>query len=78
MMQRTQVLLERWQYDTLKGLAERSGRSLSETLRQILTSHLQLPKNARERLLPIEGLGSDAKASGRDHDRLLYGARPGR
>lgn len=35
---RTQVLLEEWQYVTLKSMAEGEGVSLSGMLRQILTT----------------------------------------
>ena len=46
---RTQVLLEEWQYGTLKRMAEGEGVSLSGMLRQILTSHLRPPPSPRER-----------------------------
>ena len=45
---RTQVLLEEWQYGTLKRMAEGEGVSLSGMLRQILTSHLRPPPSRRE------------------------------
>lgn len=73
-MQRTQLMLEEWQHQRLKTMAEREGRSLSDLVREILTRHLQ-PKSGRARrgLAAIEGAGSDSGAAGRDHDRFLYG-----
>lgn len=71
---RTQVLLEKWQYAVLKNLAESKGISLSDMLRRILTAQLR-PTSSRSRtaLRAIAGIGRDPKASGRDHDRWLYG-----
>ena len=74
-MQRTQILLEEWQYERLRALAERTGRSVSALVREILGRHLQLRRNGSRRSLhTIEGLGADQKSTGRDHNRLLYGA----
>ena len=73
-MHRTQIILEDWQYQALKSLSEKNGASLAAELRSILTHHLRARrKSARARLRAIEGLGEDAKSSGRDHDRFLYG-----
>ena len=70
---RTQVLLEEWQYGTLKRMAEGEGVSLSGMLRQILTSHLRPPPSPRSGLQAIAGIGRDSEASGKAHDRWLYG-----
>ena len=70
---RTQVLLEEWQYRTLKRMAEGEGVSLSDMLRQILTSHFRPSTSRRKGLQAIAGIGQDQKASGKDHDRWLYG-----
>ncbi len=73
-MQRTQLLLEEWQHLQLKTMAEREGRSLSDLVREILTRHLQAKRSRSHRgLAAIEGAGADSRASGRDHDRFLYG-----
>ena len=72
-MHRTQVLIEDWQYQTLRSMAERQGGSISELLREILDSHLVGRRRARrQRLRRILGIGSDRGTSGRDHDRILY------
>ena len=73
-MQRTQLLLEEWQHQRLKAMAEREGRSLSDLVREILTRHLQ-PKSGRARrgLAAIEAAGADPHASGRNHDQFLHG-----
>ncbi len=74
-LHRTQVLLERWQYERLKKLAEQEGASLSEMVRRLLAPHLR-PRSrrpTRAALARIAGLGEDAEISGRDHDRALYG-----
>lgn len=74
MMHRTQISLESWQYEALKALSEKKGRSLSGLLREILSRHFQgRQKSARARLRSIEGIGADATAAGKDHDRFLYG-----
>jgi len=70
---RTQLLLEPWQYGALKALAEREGISISDLVRRILSRRLR-PKSSRRRgLQAMAGIGRDRKASGRNHDRWLYG-----
>jgi hypothetical protein len=67
-------LLEPWQYGALKALAEREGVSISDMVRRILSRRLR-PRSSRPRgLQRIAGIGRDRKASGRDHDRWLYGS----
>jgi plasmid stability protein len=72
-MHRTQVLLEEWQYEALKARAQREGRSISGLLRDILQSQLGAPRPRKRRLAEIEGLAEDQTATGREHDRFLYG-----
>lgn len=72
-MQRTQILLDDWQYEALKARAQREGRSMSELLRQILDAHLGKSRTRTPRLADIRALGKDRTARGRDHDRFLYG-----
>jgi hypothetical protein len=74
-MNRTQILLEPWQYETLKALAERRGVSLSNLVRDAVEVYLRAGENApAPGLDDIEGIGSDTGAHGRDHDDLLYPA----
>jgi len=74
-MQRTQILLDDWQYQALKARAQREGSSMSELLRQILDAHLRKGKGGAQapRLADIRAVGEDRAARGRDHDRFLYG-----
>jgi hypothetical protein len=72
---RTQILLEPWQHAALKALAEREGISISDTVRRLLTRQLKPRRRDGRRLQAIAGIGRDRKASGRDHDRWLYGPR---
>jgi plasmid stability protein len=75
-MHRTQILLEEWQYETLRARAEREGRSLSDLIRELLRVSLaQTGPHSSSRLDALEGVGEDATAYGEDHDRFLYGAR---
>ena len=76
-MNRTQILLEEWQYYTLKSLSEKRGESLSHVVREAVALYLSAKEEALRVGLPaIEGLGSDREATGREHDRFLYGTPP--
>ena len=72
---RTQILLEDWQYGALKNLAERAGVSISEMVRRLITRRLRPSRSRRGGLQAIAGIGRDPKASGKDHDRWLYGEK---
>jgi plasmid stability protein len=75
-MHRTQILLEKWQYEALRTRAEREGRSLSGLIRELLRKALaDAPAITRTNLDALEGVGEDAEAYGEEHDRFLYGAR---
>ena len=71
-MHRAQVLIEDWQYEALKSIAAREGRSISMLLREVISHHLS-GEHPERSLDAIEGLGDDPHASGREHDRFLYG-----
>ena len=72
-MQRTQILLDDWQYEALKARAQREGRSMSELLHQMLDAHLRKRGTRAPQLTDIRAVGKDRTARGRDHDRFLYG-----
>lgn len=75
-MHRTQILLDEWQYETLRARAEREGRSLSGLIRELLQNALaEAPSLTGNRLDALEGVGEDDEAYGEGHDRFLYGAR---
>jgi predicted DNA-binding ribbon-helix-helix protein len=70
---RTQLILEGWQYDSLKSLAEKRETSLSSIVREAVSEYLDSTENAAAlRLEDLRGLGRDKAASGADHDRHLY------
>jgi plasmid stability protein len=72
-MHRTQLMLEEWQYEALKARAERSGRSISDIVREILDSHLAPSRTKEDPLFAMESLFDDAQVSGAEHDGVLYG-----
>lgn len=72
-MHRTQIILEDWQYQVLRGKAEQEGRSMSAVVRDILQAALSPPAGQKSRLGEIDGVGEDAASYGRDHDQYLYG-----
>lgn len=75
-MHRTQLILEDWQYDTLKSLSERRGESLSNVVRDAVAEYLgKAAPSAAPGLAAIEGIGTDSETSGREHDRFLYPTR---
>ena len=75
-MHRTQLLLEDWQYEALRGRAEREGRSLSALVRDILGASLTASSPAaRKSLDAIAGIGEDTVAHGEDHDQYLYSGK---
>jgi hypothetical protein len=70
---RTQILLEDWQHGALKSMAEREGVSISGMIRRILSEKLRPRLPRAKGLQTIAGIGRDPKASGKQHDRWLYG-----
>jgi plasmid stability protein len=74
-MHRSQIILEDWQYQSLRARAEQEGRSISELVRDILRSALGQPPGRDKRLDAIEGIGEDPAAHGRAHDNFLYGLK---
>ena len=74
-MHRTQIILEEWQYQTLRARAEQEGRSISELVRDILRNTLAQPPRRKSRLQAMEGVGQDRSARGREHDAFLYGSK---
>ena len=71
-MHRTQVIIEKWQYEYLKGVSEEKGKSISELIRELITDSID-KDTPNEPLSAICGLGEDHNGRGRDHDKLLYG-----
>jgi plasmid stability protein len=71
-MHRTEIILEDWQYQTLRARAEQEGRSISAVVREILRHALDGSPHQKGRLRAIEGIAEDRSAYGRAHDRFLY------
>jgi Ribbon-helix-helix domain len=78
-MHRTQISLEREQYQLLVREARRRGISLSALLRELVVARYQRPKGPRAQsdpLAKITGLGEGTgEAVGRSHNKLLYGRK---
>jgi hypothetical protein len=70
-------MLEDWQYEKLKALANRSGRSISDLVREILSGHFESGARAADRLSEVEGVAEGPEDLGREHDRYLYGRSAG-
>jgi ribbon-helix-helix CopG family protein len=74
MMHRTQILLDDWQHQALKALAEARGRSLSDLIREIVSAHLrEQPARAARRLSEISGVAEGPSDAAAEHDHYLYG-----
>lgn len=75
-MHRTQILLDSWQYERMKNLAEREGRSLSSLVREAVTAFLdRKAERASTKVGDVAGIGDDPDCRGRDHDEFLYRPR---
>jgi hypothetical protein len=73
-MHSAEVILEDWQQEALDEIARRTGKTISELPREILSDHLR-DVAGRKGLRRIEGIGADPEATGEAHDRFLYGAK---
>ncbi len=71
-MHRTQINLEDLQYQALRARAEQEGRSISDLVREILQADLAKSPLRKRKREWIAGIGEDAEACGKDHDRFLY------
>jgi hypothetical protein len=75
-MHRTQLLLEEWQFEELKVMAEREGRSISDLVREIVSERLGKRGMRSTTLDDLAGLVREGPADlGENHDHYLYGAR---
>lgn len=76
-MHRTQISLEREQYELLMREAQRRGVSLSALLRELVGARYQSSRRTRRNPLGvITGIGAGSgDAVGRRHNRLLYGRK---
>ncbi len=73
-MHRTQLILDEWQYDGIRAIAESSGMSISSVVREAVSEYLsQRDRSTGTELEELRGLGRDPGLSGADHDAVLYG-----
>ncbi len=75
MAHRTQLILDEWQYDGIRAIAESGGVSLSSVVREAVSEYLGQRNAAADSSLDgLRGLGRDPGLTGADHDAVLYGA----
>ncbi len=72
-MTRTQVTLERDEYEFLKAEAGERGCSLSSVVRGLVRTEMVRASSTVPHVWEIAGLFADGEFSGKDHDAILYG-----
>ena len=74
-MRQTNISLEERQYQRLKELAEREGKSLSQIFRELIDEKLELKEDEIEKdpIFEIIGMGRGKRADiAREHDKVIY------
>ena len=74
-MRQTNISLEEWQYQRLKELAEKEGKSISQIFRELIDEKLELREGEIEKdpIFEIIGMGTgEGSAVAREHDKILY------
>lgn len=74
-MHRSQILLEKWQYEYLADEARRQGKSISELVRGWLTEWIESRRSHAQHdpFFDIIGIGEgDGSPVGQEHDKYLY------
>ena len=72
---RTQICLEPWQHQELKAMSRKTGKSISQIVRECLSASLTRPSpKKRDTLYNIVGMfDGEASNVGERHDEYLYG-----
>lgn len=74
-MHRTQISLEESQYNTLRQYSQKSNRSISSIIRELLDTHLPA-EIANDNATPLKSLkgivSGKGKTKGKDHNDILY------
>ena len=73
---RTQISLEDWQYQMLLEESNRTKKSLSRIIRELISEKFRnrTSRTGADSLSDIIGIGSgDGSAVAREHDNVLYG-----
>lgn len=76
---RTQISLEKWQYEALMEISRKTRKSLAGILRDLITEKFSKDKidPANDPIMSIIAMGSgDGKAVARNHDKILYDYGP--
>lgn len=75
-MKQTNISLEERQYQRVKDLAEREGKSISQIIRELIDESFQLESEERKEdpIFEVIGIGhGEGKSIAKDHDEVLYG-----
>ncbi len=73
-MTRTQITLEQHEYLFLKARATEQGISLSAVIRALVRTAMEQARTGAPHVRELAGLIAESDFSGKDHDRILYGA----
>ena len=74
-MKRINVSLEEKQYQRIKELAEREGKSISQIIRELIDEsfHLEGEDRKNDPIFEVIGMGhGEGELVSRDHDEVLY------
>jgi len=74
-MRQTNISLEEWQYYHVKELAEREGKSISQTIRELINTQSELGEGEIEKdpIFEIIAMGrGEGTGVARGHDKILY------
>jgi predicted CopG family antitoxin len=74
-MRQTNISLEEWQYQKLRELAEKEGKSISGLIRELIKEKFKLAEDEIENdpIFEIIGMGKgEGTDVAREHDKLLY------
>lgn len=75
-MKQTNISLEESQYQRVKDLAEREGKSISQIIRELIDEsfHLEGEDRKKDPIFDVIGMGhGEGKPAAKDHDEVLYG-----
>lgn len=75
-MKQTNISLEESQYQRIKDLAEREGKSISQIIRELIDEsfHLEGEDRKEDPIFDVVGMGhGGGTPAAKDHDEVLYG-----
>ena len=77
-MKQTNISLEERQYQRVKELAEREGKSISQIIRELIEESFVVDEEDRKKdpIFEVIGIGhGEGKPVAKDHDEVLYGPK---